>query len=40
MKLIEYRVSSGDTLSTIARRHNVQVEVLSRLNSLSDLHRL
>jgi LysM repeat protein len=40
MNSIEYRVRSGDTLLTIARRHKVSVEVLSRLNGLGDIHRL
>ncbi|HYI00156.1 LysM peptidoglycan-binding domain-containing protein, partial [Hyalangium sp.] len=37
---IEYRVNSGDTLSAIARRHDVTVEVLSRLNGISDVNRI
>ncbi|WP_075298531.1 LysM peptidoglycan-binding domain-containing protein [Stigmatella aurantiaca] len=38
MQTVEYRVKSGDTLSGIARRHNVSMEALSRLNGLSDLN--
>ncbi|HZI02897.1 MAG TPA: LysM domain-containing protein, partial [Archangium sp.] len=38
MNNIEYRVRTGDTLSMIARRHNVTVEVLSRLNNISDVN--
>lgn len=40
MSHIEYRVSSGDTLSMIARRHRVTEEALARLNGLSDINRL
>ncbi len=40
MNSMEYRVSSGDTLSMIARRHNVSVEALARLNGLSDINGL
>jgi LysM repeat protein len=37
---IEYQVRSGDTLSAIARRHGVTLDVLSRLNRLSDVNHL
>ncbi|EAU68694.1 LysM peptidoglycan-binding domain-containing protein [Stigmatella aurantiaca] len=37
---IEYRVQSGDTLSSIARRHQVTEAVLSRLNGISDVNRI
>ena len=40
MNSIDYRVRSGDTLTTIARRHKVSAEVLSRLNGLGDIDRL
>jgi LysM repeat protein len=40
MNSIDYRVRSGDTLLTIARRHDVSAEVLSRLNGLGDIDRL
>lgn len=40
MKTTEFRVSSGDTLASIARRHRVSEEVLARLNHLSELHHL
>ena len=40
MQTVEYRVKSGDTLSGIARRHNVSVDALSRLNALSDLQHI
>jgi LysM repeat protein/GH24 family phage-related lysozyme (muramidase) len=36
----EYRVQSGDTLATIARRYGTTVDVLSRLNGLSDVNRI
>lgn len=34
----EYRVKSGDTLSSIARRHFVSVEQIARLNGLGDVN--
>jgi LysM repeat protein len=40
MQTVEYRVKSGDTLSGIARQHQVSVDALSRLNGLSDLHHI
>ncbi|MDC0712080.1 LysM peptidoglycan-binding domain-containing protein [Stigmatella sp. ncwal1] len=40
MDSIEYRVQSGDTLSSIARRHKVTEAVLSRLNGISDVNRI
>ncbi|MGZ3458119.1 MAG: LysM peptidoglycan-binding domain-containing protein, partial [Archangium sp.] len=40
MKSFPYQVSVGDTLSAIAQRYNVPVEVLARLNGLSDPNRL
>jgi LysM repeat protein len=40
MRSTEYRVCSGDTLSSIARRHKVPVDVLSRLNGIGDIHGL
>jgi LysM repeat protein len=40
MNTIEYPVKSGDTLSAIARRHGVPVDVLSRLNGLSDVNKI
>jgi LysM repeat protein/peptidoglycan hydrolase-like protein with peptidoglycan-binding domain len=40
MHTIEYRIQSGDTLSSIARRHSITVEELSQLNGLSDVNRL
>ncbi|WP_224249610.1 N-acetylmuramoyl-L-alanine amidase [Hyalangium gracile] len=36
----EYRVKSGDTLSAIARRHDVAVDVLARTNGISDVNRI
>jgi LysM repeat protein len=35
-----YLVRSGDTLSAIARRYNVAVDVLARLNAISDVNRI
>jgi LysM repeat protein/GH24 family phage-related lysozyme (muramidase) len=40
MTSIEYRVRSGDTLSGIARQHHVTVDVLARLNGLSDINHI
>lgn len=37
---IRYQVGSGETLSGIARRHKVAVDVLARLNGISNVHRL
>ncbi|WP_152622644.1 LysM peptidoglycan-binding domain-containing protein, partial [Archangium violaceum] len=37
MKKIKYLVQSGDSLSAIARRHNITEEVLSRMNGISEL---
>lgn len=36
----EYRVKSGDTLLAIARSHDVAMDVLARLNGISDLNRI
>lgn len=36
----QYRVESGDTLSTIARRHGVSMSVLADLNNLDHPYRL
>ncbi|HZH79180.1 MAG TPA: LysM peptidoglycan-binding domain-containing protein [Archangium sp.] len=38
MKKIHYRVQSGDSLPSIARRHNIPEDVLSRMNGISDLN--
>jgi LysM repeat protein len=40
MNSIEYRIKSGDTLFSIARRHGVTVDELSRLNGISDVNRI
>jgi LysM repeat protein/GH24 family phage-related lysozyme (muramidase) len=40
MDSIEYRVQSGDTLSAIARRHQVTEAVLARLNGISDVNHI
>lgn len=40
MKKIEYRVQSGDSLASIARRHNIPEDVLSGLNGISDLNSI
>jgi LysM repeat protein len=37
---IEYQVRSGDTLSAIARRHGVPLDVLSRANGISDVNQI
>ena len=36
----EYQVKTGDTLSAIARRHNVATDVLARTNGISDVNRI
>ena len=35
-----YRVKSGDTLSSIAKRHNVSVAQLMKWNNLKNAHKL